>query len=278
MQPVVFNSTELVIEEFVRQLEQAYRRNYGRLEENYGDVVVWAGRMALERIALTDAFYHNVDHTIMVTLVGQEILRGKHMREGGVSPRDWLHFVISLLCHDIGYVRGVCRADQGRVCSTGRGDGTVEMPPGATDAFLTPHHVDRGKQFVRERFGSHGFIDAEILCRNIELTRFPVPEKSDAQETDDYPALVRAADLIGQLADPSHLRKLPALFREFDETGTNDKLGYKNAEDLRRGYPGFFWDTVLPYIGSGLRHLSVTQEGKQWTANLYAQVFAVEHD
>ena len=36
----------------------------------------------------------------------------KHMREGGVTPEDWLLYVISLLCHDIGFVRGVCRADR----------------------------------------------------------------------------------------------------------------------------------------------------------------------
>ena len=48
----------------------------------------------------------------MVTLVGQEILRGKHVSVGGISPRDWLHFIISLLCHDIGYVRGICQGDE----------------------------------------------------------------------------------------------------------------------------------------------------------------------
>ena len=55
----------------------------------------------------------------------KEILRGRHIRQGGVTPSDWLHFMISLLCHDIGYVRGVCRADRGDVCSTGRGDQVV---------------------------------------------------------------------------------------------------------------------------------------------------------
>src|SRR5262249_47688827 len=44
----------------------------------------------------SDAPYHDLGHTICVTLVGQEVLRGKHLREGGVSPRDWLHFIISL--------------------------------------------------------------------------------------------------------------------------------------------------------------------------------------
>jgi hypothetical protein len=273
----MFNAAELVIDNFVVSLKQAYTRNYGIMEPSYGEILAWAGRMALERIAQTDAFYHNMEHTLMVTLVGQEILLGKHMHEGGVKPEDWMQFMISLLCHDIGYVKGICRDDDGRRCTTGQAT-MVTLPPGATDAILTPYHVDRGKIFVRERFGGHDLIDADAICRNIELTRFPLPDESDRQETNDYPGLVRAADLIGQLADPSHLRKLPALFMEFEETGTNAKFGFKTPEDLRTDYPNFYWNVVHRYIGSALRHLEVTQQGRQWTANLYAQVFAIEHE
>ena len=121
----MFNGTALMIDAFVERLEREYSRNYGTFAPQYGEILGWAGRMALERISQTDALYHHVEHTIMVTLVGQEILRGRHIRQGGVTPSDWLHFMISLLCHDIGYVRGVCRADRGDVCSTGRGDQVV---------------------------------------------------------------------------------------------------------------------------------------------------------
>lgn len=51
----------------------------------------------------------------------------------------------------------------------------------------------------------------------------------------DYPGLLRAADLIGQLADV----KTPALFAEFCETGFNEKLGFRNPQDLRSAYPSF---------------------------------------
>jgi hypothetical protein len=44
----------------------------------------------------------------------------------------------------------------------------------------------------------------------------------------DYPALLRASDLIGQLADPNYMRKVSALFVEFAETGMNEKLGYNS--------------------------------------------------
>ncbi|OGA53772.1 MAG: metal-dependent phosphohydrolase [Betaproteobacteria bacterium RIFCSPLOWO2_12_FULL_63_13] len=274
----MFNATETLIDAFVGELQHAYARTYGQLEPSYPAIISWAGRMALENIANSDALYHDVEHTLMVTLVGQEILRGKHIREGGVAPKDWLLFILSLLCHDIGYLRGVCRADQPGIYTTGVNGQSIQIPAGATDAALTPYHVDRGKQFVRERFGGHAIIDVEVIAANIERTRFPVPLDSDHQGTADYPSLVRAADLIGQLAAPNHVRRMPALFYEFEETGVNKALGFKSPEDLRADYPGFFWKTVAPYISDALRHLRVTQEGKQWIANLYAHVFALEHN
>ncbi len=273
----MLNPQELLIEETARRLEVAYGRMYGGLEPGFGEILGWAARMALETIANSDAPYHNVEHTVMVTMVGQEILRGKHVKEGGVTPRDWLHFVISLLCHDIGYVRGICREDADGRYSTGAPGATVEIPDVGTDASMTPYHVERGKRFIRERFANHRLIDAEQIARNIELTRFPVPNDEDHRGTDDLPGLVRAADLIGQLADPGYLRKQPALYFEFEETGANKKLGYKTPADLRKGYAGFFWNVVTPYIRDGLRHLQVTQEGKLWVANLHSHVFAVEH-
>jgi hypothetical protein len=273
----MFNPTELVINGFVDQLETAYRRNYGSLEVGNSSIIAWAGRMALEHFANSDALYHNMEHTIMVTLVGQEILRGKHIREGGVSHRDWLNFIISLLCHDIGHVRGICRDDRDGSYTTGIKNEMVTLPEGATDASMSPYHVDRGKLFIRERFGGNPVIDAEVIAANIELTRFPVPDDSDHQTTFSYPGLVRAADLIGQLADPHYLRKLPALFYEFQETGVNEHLGYRTPFDLRKGYPSFYWGIVSRYIQDALHYLRITQEGKQWIANLYSHVFASEH-
>src|SRR5580658_9808888 len=149
----MFNATLIVIEAFIRQLRMMYHRTYEHLEPGYPGVISFAAQLALESIATSDAAYHDVNHTIMVTLVGQEILRGRHIIEGGVTPRDWLHFIVSLLCHDIGYVRGICRGDRdGRYVINARGD-TIALPTGATDAAMTPYHVERSKLFVHERFG-----------------------------------------------------------------------------------------------------------------------------
>ena len=113
--------------------------------------------------------------------------------------------------------------------------------------------------------------------KSTPASRFPVPEDEQHESTDDFPGLVRAADLIGQIADINYLRKQAALFNEFRETGMSNKLKYNSVADLRANYPDFFWKTVRPYIGDALRYLRVTQEGQQWIANLYANVFAMEH-
>ncbi len=273
-----FNATELLIDTFVKRIREGYRRTYGGFKSDYEDIVGWAGSMALENIANSDALYHDVEHTILVTLVGQEILRGRHIREGGVSCEDWLHFLISLVCHDIGYVKGVCRQDRPGRYATGHNQEMVNLPDGCTDASLTPYHVDRAKLFIDERFGGHKLIDAEVIKRNIELTRFPVPKESDHQDTINYPGLVRAADLIGQLSDPRYLIKISALFYEFEETRFNAKVGYKNPGDLRKNYHKFYWNGVYPYIKDALHYLTLTQQGKQIVANLYSNVFVVEHD
>lgn len=276
----MFNTTEILIDTFVEQIREGYRRTYGCYKNDYQDIIAWAGNMALENIANSDALYHNVEHSILVTLVGQEILRGKHIREGGVSSEDWLHFIISLLCHDIGYVKGVCRQDREdeSLYATGKEGKMIPLPPGASDASLTPYHVDRAKLFIDERFGGHKLIDSEVIKSNIELTRFPVPAADDHQDTNSFAGLVRAADLIGQLSDPRYLKKITSLFYEFEETGMNKVLGYQTPADLRKNYAKFYWNVVYQYIQDALRYLSLTQQGKQIIANLYSNVFVVEHE
>ncbi len=281
----MFNVYSLVIEHFVAELEKAYRQTYGQIQPEVGEIIAWIGRLALENIANSDALYHNVEHTIMIALVGQAILKGKHLREGNVTPEDWLHYMIAVLCHDIGYVKGICRADDRRTntFATGVGDQVVTLPSDGTDIALTPYHVDRGKLFVRERFGNRRIVGTDIrvdvdrVAAYIEITRFPAPDDPFYQDTSGYAGLVRAADFIGQLGDPNYLRKIPALFYEFEENDTNVETGYHSPGDMRRRFAGFYWDVVRHYIQPALEYLRLTQEGKLWIANLYSHIFEIEH-
>ncbi len=276
---MLYNFKYLTVNRFSQSLEDDYKGAFGELQPIYGNYVNWIGRLALENISNSDMLYHDIEHTMLVTTVGQQILLGKHLTDGGVNPREWAHFITALLCHDIGYVRGICRQDGNGHCATGVGDETVELDPEGTDAQLTPYHVDRSKQFVRERFGGNTLvdIDPDMVGDYIEMTRFPVPDDPSYQVTDSFAGLLRAADFIGQLGDPDYLRKIPALFYEFEQLGTNAAMGYKSPTDMRRGFATFFWKEVSPYIQEASRYLRATQDGNQWLANLHAHVFQVEH-
>jgi hypothetical protein len=277
----MLNLRKHMIDYFVETLATAYRRTYGELEPAICNTIVWAGRLALENIANSDALYHNVEHTMLVTAVGQSILEGKHLCEGGIAPHDWMHVTVALLFHDIGYVRGICRRDSEGAVATGVADETVAFNVAGTDSSLTPYHVDRSKQFIYERFGGELVggvrLNANLIASYIEMTRFPVPDGDQYRDTAGYGGLIRAADFIGQLGDPDYLRKAPALFYEFEELGTNKRYGYEKPGDLRAMFAPFYWRVVSPYIQDALRYLFLTQEGKEWMANLYAQVFASEH-
>ena len=274
---------QLATDMFVEQIRGAYRKLYGDVDKEIGGFVSWCGRLALENIANSDALYHDINHTIMVTLAGLCIVEGKHLREGRVAPRDWMHYMIACICHDIGYVRGICRADTRDVVATGIGDQAFVLPALGSDVSLSPYHVDRAKLFVKERFGGNllnnmtGRVDVDVIGSYIEMTRFPSPPDEFYKETKSFGALVRAADFVGQLGDPDRLRKTPALFYEFHELGINEKLGYKAPADMRTSYAKFYWEQVSPYIPDALVYLRMTENGKQWIANMHSHVFDSEH-
>jgi hypothetical protein len=276
MEAGMFNPTALVAEALGRHLAETYDRRFGGREPEYGRILESAGRLVIEWIANSDALYHSTNHTALATLVGEAVLRGRLLRQP-LEPADWLHFMLALIMHDIGYVRGVVPGDAAdRFVINERGE-TVTLQRGASDAALGPYHVDRSKIFVRHRFKDVPGVDEERIARAIEMTRYPVPDDGAHGETDSEAGLVRAADLIGQLADPLYLRRLNALYAEFQETGMAEQCGYTNPADMIEKYPAFFWSNVEPYIGPALGYLELTIEGKQWIANLYSHVFTIEH-
>jgi hypothetical protein len=273
----VLNPTSLLADALGRNLAENYRRSFGDQEPHIAAALDEAARLIIERIANSDALYHDVQHTTLVTLCVQDILRGRRI-EQVVTPSDWVHTVLAALTHDLGYVRGVCPGDAAEHFVVDAAGNTVKPPRGASDAYLTPYHVERGKIAVRDRFAAVPYIDEERVAAAIELTRFPVPDDEDHAATRTEAGLVRAADLIGQLGDPLYLRKLNALYHEFAETGVNEKLGYSSPADLVDQYPLFYWSKIERYIGDALRYLEMTMEGKQWIATLYSHIFAIEHN
>ena len=272
----MFNPTAVVAEKFADHLSDTYLQYFSGRKADYAAFIHGCARMMLERLGNSDALYHDAEHTMMVTLVGQQIIRGQLITRA-LLPEDWLHYIVALLVHDIGYSRDICHGDSDYEIVINEAGDKICPPRGATDAFLAPYHIERGKIYARERFAASGLIDEERIAQAIDYTRFPVPESSIYASTENEPAMVRAADLIGQMADPFYHRKIGGLFHEFRETGLAAELGYETPMDLMEQYPKFFWDQVQPLIGPALKHLEQTMEGKQWVAQLYNHVFQVDH-
>jgi serine phosphatase RsbU (regulator of sigma subunit) len=263
------------IRHFIDRLGDWYAPKFGPADPRVEAVVLQAADFALGTISKSDASYHDADHTISVTLAGQAILEGLQLSGTPVTKTDWAHVTVALLLHDIGYARGICRADRGNRIATGIGDAAVDLPAGCTDAALADYHVDRATLFVRERFAAefdpHGALSADAIAAYIETTRFPFPRAKNGKP-DPLAECARAADLIGQLGDPERPRKCEALFREFEEIGINPRLGYRTPADLRKDTPHFYRKAARPHILRALGYLALTGEGRQWIANLEANV------
>jgi hypothetical protein len=266
----------IVADELGKHLAEDFRRLFGSSHRDEAERLDGIARIALECLGKSDALYHNVEHTFLVTLVGRDILRGRMLTER-LEPEDFSHLIVACLLHDIGYVRGILKGD-GKDRFVVDADGrTVTLERGASDAALTPYHVERSKLFVRERLGASPTLNAERLERTIEFTRFPVGQPSQEAPENREGRLVQAADLIGQLGDPLYLKKANALFYEFEEIGLNRQLDYASPADLVERYPDFYWTSVSPHLEEAIGYLNVTAAGRQWIANLHGHVFCAEH-
>ena len=259
-----------------RETEGLFRSSHSDLTK----LLPFAARVALECIGNSDALYHDIEHTMLVTLVGHDILMGR-MLQRTTTADDYANFILACLTHDIGYVRGIVQGDEDDTYVADLRGRQVQLPVGSSDAALAPYHVDRSKLFVIERLDSVEEVDADRIARAIEYTRFPYVDKQK-EEIDDLNEeeglLLRAADLIGQLGDPNYMRKSNALFHEFEEIGLNKSLGYATPADIVYKFPQFYWTNVAPQIQLAIRHLNVTSSGRQWIANLHSNVFRAERE
>src|ERR1700730_16928302 len=263
---------ELAASALEELLRSFMRRFYGSAQMQLLEIVPSAARIALECIGNSDALYHNVEHTLLVTLAGHEIFCGRALH-ANVTADDYAHIIIACLAHDIGYVRGLFKEDDADgfvIDATGR---KVALPRGSSDAGLMPYHVDRSKLYVMERIEGIVPLNTQRIALAIEGTRFPPVQ---GQQYDEEASIVRAADFIGQLGDPNYSRKANALYHEFEEVGMNRQLGYDSPADIVNRYPQFYWISVAPHIQTEIGYLNKTTRGRQWIANLYGNVFRAE--
>ncbi|EIG57142.1 HD domain-containing protein [Bradyrhizobium sp. WSM1253] len=268
---------ELVSQALGAFLTTETKDRFGASHAGLTELLPFAAKLTMECIGNSDALYHNIEHTLLVTLAGHDILTGRALLRP-TTANDYANFILACLAHDIGYVRGVVQGDEDDLFIADVTGNTVRLPRGSSDAALAPYHVDRSKLFVLERLDSVEQVDADRVARAIEDTRFPYTMSSNDSLIEEEGLLLRAADLIAQLGDPNYLKKSNALFYEFEEIGLNKTLGYATPADIVYKYPQFYWSNVAPQIQPAIRYLNVTSRGRQWIASLYGNVFRAERE
>ena len=223
---------ELASEALGSHLAAHMGRRFGSTDAELIELVQSAARLATDCIGNSDALYHNVEHTTLVTLCAYDILKGRRLLKE-TNASDFAHVIVACLFHDIGYVRGILNGDSADDYIIDAKGNKTELSRGSSDAALMPYHVDRSKLFVMDRFAKAKLLDATRIAHAVESTRFPVSTDDIGNEEG---MLVRAANLIGQLGDPHYLRKANALYYEFEEVGMNKQLGYDSPADLTDQY------------------------------------------
>src|ERR1700747_465160 len=268
---------ELVARALGSFLTSDTKSRFGSSEARLAEILPFAARLTLDCIGNSDALYHNIEHSMLVTLAGHDILMGRQMLRA-TTAEDYAKFMWCCLTHDSGYVRGILQGDDNESYVADLSGRTIRLPRGSSDAALAPYHVDRSRLFVSERPDGGEEVDGAQISRAIEYTRLPYTSSSNDDLIEEEGLLLRAADLIGQLGDPNYLKKANALFYEFEEIGLNKTLGYDTPADVVYKYPQFYWNNVAPQIQTAIRYLNVTSSGRQWIANLYGNVFRAERE
>lgn len=272
----MFKPADIVIDEYLQRLASEFQRAHPGLSHDYTQSLDRAGRLALTHVARTNALYTNLDSTLLVTEVAMRVIEGRQIECFDVSPEDWLHFILGALCMYTGFVRGVVPGDKGRTLVTDPDGGTIELERSRTDGYLIGCYIARSQMFVRHYFRDDRLIDGERLAEMIAPTQMPTSKELDEDEA-SWGALLRAAQTIGLGADPRFRQRMKRMYRQLEEAGVAEKMGYRDAADVVETYPQRFWDHLLPQIQLALSYLKYTGGGQTWLARLNSQMLIEEH-
>lgn len=193
---------------------------------------VYQGRLPGYRAC--DTLYHDIQHSLDITLTTARLLKGYQQVHGGLTSQEMLLGIVTALYHDVGYIR---RSD----------DHTSK-----NGAEYTNTHVSRGAEFMLSHLPLIGLEStANRAGVIIHLTGY---EKLPDDIVTQYPVdrlvgdIVATADLITQMADRCYLEKCrDRLFPEFVlaaattyDNGNMDVPAYASPEALLYNTPGFY--------------------------------------
>ncbi len=185
-----------------------------------------------------DAHYHDLEHTLQGVLCMARLLRGRQAQgqQPLLTQRMFELGMLAILMHDTGYLKT-------------RGDTE------GTGAKYTLTHVDRSIEFAGELMTSHDFPVEEILavqnmirCTGVNVKLEAIRFQNDLERIVGFS--LGTADLLGQMAAPDYVDKLPILYLEFAEAANYNegkmKAGgfFSSAEDLMQKTP-MFWEKYV---------------------------------
>lgn len=185
-----------------------------------------------------DLAYHDFEHTLQGTLCMVRLLHGRHKAKASppVTERLFELGLLATLLHDTGYLK--TRDDQE-----------------GTGAKYTLTHVRRSADFAALLLRAKGLPQDEIQavqnmisCTGVDAKPDQIAFRSDLDRI--IGQALATADLLGQMAAPDYVDKLPALYEEFAEAVryTNDRnsliASFSSAQDLIERTPAF-WESVV---------------------------------
>jgi hypothetical protein len=186
-----------------------------------------------------DTHYHDLEHTFQGIVCMARLLRcrASHGQQPVLSQRTVELGLLAILMHDSGYLKKL-------------GDAA------GTGAKYTLVHVDRSIEFAGEFMRTQDFPAPEITAvqNMIRCTGVNVKLKSiqfDSQEDRITGYILGTADLLGQMAAPDYVDKLPILYQEFAEAARftgNPRIRsggfFSSAEELMQKTP-IFWENYV---------------------------------
>jgi hypothetical protein len=195
--------------------------------------------------------FHDLDHTMSVSLAMARIMHGASLNGTRLSPHAVLLGMLAALFHDIGYLQ-----DAGDTRGTG--------------AKHTIGHEERSITIMGRLLSPMGFRDTDIdtCARLIRYTNIAQPVSDHAgdnsQAVDVMGRMLGSCDLLAQMADRLYLEKLLCLYREFDEAGIP---GYASEIELLQKTPDFYAKLVVPKLENeygGVRQYMLPHFTHRW--------------
>lgn len=167
--------------------------------------------------------YHNLEHTIMVTLATARLIHGSIQGGFQFKPDNILLGILAALFHDSGLIQ-------------------TKQDKKGTGAKYTIGHEKRSVNFMKKNLVKNGFSQQQIddcaqliKCTNLEIEVADIFFRSE--EIGNLGKIVGSADLLAQMADRHYLEKLILLFKEFEEAGIP---GFDSEEELLEKTEGFY--------------------------------------